>query len=68
MAYPILSEHVFIPDTLAERWDTTPSNVRKMLRDGILRGFKVGTGGAKAQWRILASEVERYEREGAANA
>lgn len=55
------------PDQIAERWNTSEGNIRAMLRDGNLKGFKTGTGGKKAQWRVLTSEVERYEREGAAN-
>ena len=53
---------------IAERWRLDPATIRAMLRDGILKGFKVGTGGPRANWRVLLSEVERYEREGAANA
>lgn len=55
------------PEQVADRWGCVPPTVRAMLRDGTLRGFKTGRG-AKAQWRVLRSEVERFEREGAANA
>lgn len=55
------------PDALtatqvAERWGTTARTVRDMLACGTLHGFKTGTAGAKAQWRVLLAEVERYER------
>lgn len=50
------------PKQVATRWGVGPNNVRMMLCAGTLKGFKVGTGGPKAEWRILVSEVERYER------
>lgn len=55
------------PEGAAIRWGVDSRTVRMMLRNGTLKGFKVGTAGPKAQWRILMSEVERYEREGVAN-
>lgn len=54
------------PEQVAERWGVSAGNVRKMLRAGTLKGFKVGTTGIKSQWRVLQSEVERFEREGVA--
>jgi len=50
------------PEQLAERWGVSAASVRKMLRAGTLKGFKVGTCGDKAQWRVTVAEVERYER------
>ena len=61
------TDFVFTPEQVGERWGTSAGNVRAMLRAGTLKGFKVGTASEKAQWRVLMSEVERYEREGATN-
>lgn len=58
---------VMTPEQVAKRWGVCPRTVRQMLNDGTLHGFKCGTGGPKAQWRVLVSEVERYESEGANN-
>lgn len=41
--------------------------VRKMLRSGTLHGYKVGTQGEHAQWRVLESEVMRYIGKGVAD-
>lgn len=54
------------PNQIGERWGVHPRTVRDMLAAGTLKGFKTGTGDTKAQWRVLVSEVERYEREGVA--
>lgn len=56
------------PEQVAQRWGVSTKCVRDMLCSGSLAGFKTGTGGPKSQWRILVSEIERYEREGAAHA
>ena len=56
------------PEQIGEHWQRDPRTIRQMLRDGSLRGFKTGTGGSKAQWRVLVSEVERYENGAVANA
>ena len=53
---------VLTPEQVGERWGTGADNIRMMLRAGTLKGFKVGTAGSKAQWRVLMSEVERFER------
>lgn len=34
--------------------------LRRMVRDGSIKGFKVGTRGPKAQWRITRAELERF--------
>lgn len=41
--------------------------LRVMLNEGKIHGFKVGTGGKKAQWRITTTELERFMGEGVAN-
>ena len=53
---------VMTPNQVAERWGITARTVRDMLAAGTLHGFKAGTCGKKAQWRVLASEVMRFER------
>lgn len=58
---------IMTPEQVAKRWQIDPRTVRKMLRDGLLKGFKTGTASNRAQWRVLVSEVERYESEGANN-
>src|SRR3990167_3095832 len=50
---------LYSPETLAEHWDCSVSHIKKMLRSGALRGFKIGT-----MWRIAAAEVERFECQG----
>jgi len=57
---------VMTPSQIAARWGVHSRTVRDMLAAGTLKGFKTGTCGPKAQWRVLMSEVERYEREGVA--
>jgi excisionase family DNA binding protein len=52
------------PEQVAQRWGVSAKTVRAMLCSGTLKGFKTGTRGPKSQWRILVSEVERYERGG----
>ena len=56
------------PEQVAQRWGVCTQIVRSMLRSGTLKGFKCGTRGPKARWRILTTEVERFEAEGVANA
>lgn len=46
----------FTPDTLAERWQCSAETVRQMLRDGRLRGFRVGR-----MFRLPADAVDDYE-------
>ena len=38
----------YSPETLAEHWDCSVSHIKKMLRSGALRGFKIGTMWRKA--------------------
>lgn len=46
----------FTVATLAERWHCGQSTVRKLIRNGDLSAFRIGTG-----IRISAEEVGRYE-------
>lgn len=52
------------PEQVAQRWGVNTRTVRDMLCSGTLAGFKTGTGGPKSQWRVLVTEVERFERGG----
>ena len=52
------------PEQVAQRWGITVKTVRNMLCRGTLKGFKTTPGADRARWRILKSEVERYERGG----
>lgn len=58
MPDPQLSDAVVTPPWIARRWRSKPEGVRDLLERGLLKGFKVG----RSHWRILLSEVERYER------
>lgn len=42
----------------------TERTLRIMLNEGKIRGFKVGTRGPRAQWRITTAEIQRYMGEG----
>ncbi len=50
-------------EQVAERLQVTPEAVRRMLRDGRLRGVRLG--GRKTGWRIPDSEVRRILAGGA---
>lgn len=47
----------FTPETLAERWQCSPANVRNLCRSGRLTHFTVGRG----MYRIPVDAVEHYE-------
>ena len=51
-----MSPQVFTPADLAARWNCALDTVYDLLRSGRLRGFKAGS-----QWRVSASQVEKYE-------
>ena len=42
-------------DDLVAMFDVHPETIRRMLKSGELKGFKMGKG-----WRITEEEVERY--------
>ena len=52
------------PEQVAQRWGVSANTVRDMLCGGTLKGFKLTPGAAKSQWRVLVTEVERFERGG----
>ena len=54
-------------EEVANRWGISTKTVRSMLHNGTLKGFKTTPGAAKAPWRVLVSEVEAFERQGAAS-
>lgn len=47
----------YTPETLAERWDCSPSVIRKLCRKGDLPSFRLGG----KLLRIRADDVEEYE-------
>ncbi len=47
----------FTPETLAERWQCSPRHIRNMIRNGRLRGFRLGG----KLLRIRARVVEEFE-------
>ena len=49
----------FTPEQLAERWACKPDAIRRLIRKGKLRGFKVGQ-----QVRIPRATIAEYERQG----
>lgn len=58
---------IMTSEEVANRWGISTKTVRSMLHNGTLRGFKTTPGAAKAPWRILTSEVEKFERGEAAS-
>jgi len=51
-----MSRAAYSPTLLAQRWDISAETVRQMIKRGVLGAFMAGK-----QYRISASEVERYE-------
>lgn len=51
-------EKPYTPKALAERWECSEDMVRRCIREGKLRAFKLGG----KLWRIPAEEVGRFER------
>lgn len=47
---------VFTPVTLAQRWECRPNRILKLIRQGELEGFQVGT-----LWRVREEAVLAYE-------
>lgn len=50
----------YTPQELAERWDMSYQYIMLLLRNGEIKGFKIG----KRNWRIKREEVERIENDG----
>jgi len=51
-----MTDRIMTPDEVAARWRSSPGAVRKLLRTGALKGFRVGTA-----WRVKREAVEEYE-------
>ncbi len=49
--------YALTPETLAKRWGVSAATVRAMVREGQLKGFRVGR-----QIRIRPEVVEAYEK------
>ena len=47
----------YTPDTLADRWGCSGEKVRQLVKQGQLRGFRIGR-----MIRIPVSAVEEYEQ------
>lgn len=45
------------PELVAERWACSANKVRSMVKDGELRGFRIGN-----RYRIPIDAVEEYEQ------
>ena len=43
-------------EEVAQRLKLNPSTIRRLLREGVLRGSKVG----KRQWRVQSRDLEAY--------
>ena len=54
-----MRDELWTPELVAERWRVKPRTVSDMLRDGRLKGFKIGR-----VWRVYLSEVMRVEEAG----
>lgn len=52
-----MSEKMLTPENAAERLQVKPSTIRKWLRNGTLKGVKIGM-----LWRISESTIEEYEK------
>jgi excisionase family DNA binding protein len=50
-------ERLLTVDEIVERLRVHPYTVRKWLREGKLRGYRLG--GAKAGWRVPEGEITR---------
>lgn len=48
--------NVYTPESLADRWGSTPGRIRQLIQKGDVNGFKIGK-----LVRITEAEVERYE-------
>ena len=52
-----MSNDLYTVEALADRWGTSARTIERMLQSKQIRGFKVGSS-----WRILVSEIEKYEK------
>lgn len=50
------AELVYTPEQVGAHWHSSPDTVRRMLRNGVLRGFKVGDA-----WRVTGRALLEYE-------
>jgi len=51
---------VFSTSQIAERLGITGESVRRMLRDGVLKGFKLGGSTSRRHWRIKQQDLEAF--------
>jgi excisionase family DNA binding protein len=52
-----MTEKLLTPDAVAKMLEVSPATVRIWLRNGTLRGLKVGAG---RLWRISEGSVEEF--------
>ncbi len=52
-----MSEKLLTPEDAAERLQVTPGTVRGWLRNGVIKGTKVGGG---RLWRISEATIEEF--------
>ena len=52
------ADEILTVDEVAERLKVRPPTVKGWLREGRLRGFRLG--GPKSEWRIRLSALEQY--------
>ena len=51
-----MTEKLFSPEEVAEQLGVTPNTVRTWLRDGSLKGIKLG----KKIWRVNETELQEF--------
>ena len=52
-----MQEQLFTVEEVAERLKVHPESVRRWLRDGRMRGFRMAR---RAGWRVTEAEVRRF--------
>lgn len=53
----------FTPPEIAKRWGCKPGRVVTLIKSGRLAGFSLSPEDCKRKrWRVMLSEVERFER------
>ncbi len=55
-----MSEHYYSPDEVAEKYNVSGVVVRKWLREGKLKGIKLGG----KIWRIPETDLARFVQDG----
>jgi excisionase family DNA binding protein len=53
----MMTEKLLSPDSVAKLLDVSPATVRIWLRNGTLKGLKVGAG---RLWRVSETDIEEF--------